>query len=142
MKLTQYLNSKQADPLTVTVGGQELEGVYFRRLSAGEGLQLKDAFAGMMEQVGDALGDLAEGDVATVEEKAKSNLSPAQLRALFRFQALFTFLHMANKDGSRYYVKRDEFDAEVPDEFVQAFYQAGSEHKRETEPEQGEAEKN
>jgi hypothetical protein len=140
MKLSQYLNNNKAQHLPLEVPGVgQIDDVYFRRLSAGEGLELKDAFADLLDQAGDAVRGLAEGDVEQAEEKARQSLSPDQMRAMFKFQALFCFLHLANKDGSRAYESRKEFDAEVPDEFIQAFYAEGSALKKQDE---GEPEKN
>lgn len=143
MDFQQYLKkSKSAERLLIEIGGESVSGVYFRKLNAGEGLQLKDAFADLMQTAGDALGDIQEGDIAKAEEKAKAKLTPDQLRAMFAFQALFTFLHLANKDGTRAFEDRKEFDREVPDDFIQAFYAAGAELKNKTQDGEGEAEKN
>lgn len=143
MKLNQFLKeSRKAQKLPLTVNGNDIEDVYFRRLSAGEGIQLKDAFSRLMENAGDVIGDISEGDVAEAEKKAKKHLSPEQLRAMFEFQALFTYLHLSNAQGERLYSSRKEFDAEIPDDLIPAFYQAGSELKKESEPDQEQAEKN
>lgn len=139
MKLNQYLSSNKAEKLPIEVGGNNIEDVYFRRLSAGEGLQLKESFADLLAAAGDVI--TSEGDVAKAEEKAK-RMTPEQLRVMFKFQALFTFLHLGNKDGSRAYEDREEFEKDVPDEFIQEFYRAGSEHKNKTEASEGEAEGN
>jgi len=144
MKLSHYLKNNNAESLTVTVGGKEIDDVYFRRLSAGEGLTLKNSFADLIQVAGDAIETSEESDLAEVGEKARKRMTPEQLRTLFGFQKLFTLLHLADKDGNRVYTDEKEFDAEVPDEFVEAFYLAGSEHKKQTgqEPTQAEAEKN
>ena len=142
MKLNQYINQARADILPVSIKGNEIDDVYFRRLSAGEGLQLKEAFSGLLNTAGSAAASIAKGDAEEAGAEAAAKLSPAQLKALFEFQALFAFLHLGVKDGSRAYTDRKVFDDEVPDEFVQAFYQAGSEHKQKTEHSAKEAEGN
>lgn len=142
MKLTQFLNDNRADKLEITVNGKEISDVYFRRLNAGEGLQLKQAFSRLMENAGDVIGDIEETDVAEAERKARARLSPEQLRAMFEFQAVFTLLHLSDSDGSRLFDSRKEFDKRMKDDFIPAFYEAGSEHKKETEPTAEEAEKN
>lgn len=130
MKLSQYLKANNAERISVEVNGVEIDDVYTRRLSAGEGLQLKDAFSGLVEDAGDLIKLGEEKDVAEVDEKVKRRMTPKQLRCLFGFQKLFTFLHLSNKEGQRLYDSEKEFDREVPDEFVQAFYAAVSEHQK------------
>lgn len=143
MDFKQYIKNNKPEPLPLEIGGREVKGVYFRRLNAGEGLQLKNSLADLIEASGDKLKEAAnDGDVAKAEESVKQSLNAEQMRALFRQQALFTFLHLADKDGRRVYEDRAEFDDEVPEEFIQAFYAAGSQVKAKTEPEEAEAEKN
>ena len=142
MKFNQYVKTNRAELLPVTIDGQDIDDVYFHRLSAGEGLQLKEAFSGLLNKAGSEVAKLATADPDKIEEIARNSLSPEQLRAMFEFQALFTFLHLGDKDGHRVYTDRKEFDVEVPDEFVQAFYLEGSKLKEQAEPGPGEAEKN
>jgi hypothetical protein len=143
MKLNQFLKeSKKATKLPITVNGHDIDDIYFRRLSAGEGIQLKDAFSRLMENAGDVIGNIEEHDVAKAEEKARKHLSPEQLRAMFEFQAMFTYLHLSDANGDRRYSTRKEFDSEVPDDLIPVFYQEGSEFKKETEAGLEDAEKN
>ena len=142
MKLSQYLNNNKATPLSVEINGQEIEDVFFRRLNAGEGYQLKEAVSSLVQMASDFVAEGASAeDVSELGEQAKQRMNPDQIKALFRMQKLFCLLHLGNKDGSRRYTSEKEFDKEVPDEFVEAFYVAGSDHKKKVEPE-GEAEKN
>lgn len=143
MKLSQYLNNNTAQPLPLEIEGQAIEGVYFRRLNAGEGLQLKDSLAELIAASGDKLSEAAsDGDVAEAEKTIRKSLNADQMRAMFRQQALFTFLHLSDQAGNRVYTDRKAFDEEVPEEFIQAFYAAGSKLKGETEPDEAAAEKN
>lgn len=142
MKLSQYLNKNKSTPLSVQVDGEEIEDVFFRRLTAGEGYQLKEAVATLVQMASDFVAEGASAeDVSQLGEQAKQRMSPEQIKALFKMQKLFCLLHLGNKDGTRRYPSEKEFDREVPDEFVEAFYVAGSAHKKKVEPE-GEAEKN
>lgn len=144
MKFSQYINkSKKPQKLPLEVEGDAFDDVYFRRLNAGEGLQLKDSLADLIAASGDKLREAAsDGDVAKAEETVKQSMNAEQMRALFRQQALFTFLHLSDKDGNRVYTDRKAFDEEVPEDFIQAFYAAGSKLKGETEPDEAEAEGN
>lgn len=142
MKFSQYINkSKKPKHLPLEIEGEAFEDVYFRRLNAGEGLELKDSLAELIAASGDKLKEAAtDGDVAKAEESVKKSLNADQMRAMFRQQALFTFLHFADKDGNRVYTDRKEFDKEVPEDFIQAFYAEGS--KLKGEPDEAQAEKN
>lgn len=143
MDFKQYIKNNKPESLPLEIEGREVKGVYFRRLNAGEGLQLKDSLAELIAASGDKLKEAAtDGDVAKAEESVKKSLNSDQMRAMFRHQALFTFLHLADKEGRRVYDDRKEFDEEVPEEFVQAFYAAGSQAKEKSEPDEAEAEKN
>lgn len=142
-KLSQYIKkSKKPEHLPLEVEGEVIDDIYLRRLSAGEGIELKDAFADLIESAGDTFRELADGSAEEVEKKAKKNLSPEQMRAMFRFQAMFTYLHLSDKDGNRPFESRKEFDQEFPDDLIPAFYSKGSELKNKTQPDQEDAEKN
>lgn len=130
MKLSSYLKDTKAERISVTVDGVEIDDVYMRRLSAGEGLTLKEAFSGLVKGAGDLIQLGEEEDVAKVDEKVKRQMTPEQLKCMFAFQKLFAFLHLSNKEGQRMYDDEKEFDKEVPDEFVQAFYTAASDRKK------------